>query len=83
MVVFTKFDKLLESKRLELRDETEENGPLVGEGLNSQSEVEAKKVLALCVKSVSGAMTRLQIPMPPHVDVSSIISHSLFDQRHG
>jgi hypothetical protein len=81
VVVYTKSDKLLESKRLELQ---EENQSLVGEDLENQSKVEVKKVYDACEKSLKSVVSEMdpQIPEPRHVKVSGIISHSLFNQRH-
>ena len=82
VVVFTKSDKLLESKRLELQ---EENQSLVGEDLENLSKLEVKKVYDTCEKSLKDVVNGMspQIPEPRHVKVSGIISRSLFDQRHG
>ena len=82
VVIFTKYDKLLESKKLELQADDEN---LAGEELDNQSNEEAKKVLDLCVRSLKRVVSLMNppIPEPSHVNVSGIISHSLFDQCHG
>ena len=81
VVVFTKFDKLLESKMRELQSDDEN---LVGEELDNRSNEEAN---AMCVGSLKPerAMSEMKqlMPGPRYVDVSGIISHSLFDQCHG
>jgi len=79
VVVFTKFDKGFESKRLELQ---EENENLVGEDLDHRSKEEVKKVLDACVQSLKYAVSRMEIPEPRHVPVSGIISHPSFDLCH-
>jgi hypothetical protein len=82
VVVFTKLDKLLESKRLEL---CEDNKNLVGEGLDNQVKEEAEKVEASCVESLKKLVGEMKpsIPEPSYVKVSGMIAHSLFDQCHG
>ena len=83
MVVFTKYDKLLDSKKLELQED--DNNNLVGVDLDNRSKEEAKKVHDDCVGSLKSAVSLMKQPMPEpsHVNVSGIISHSLFDQCHG
>jgi len=77
VIVFTKYDKLLRLKRYELEEEDDSLDPKV---LDQRSEEEGQKVIAACVASLRGATGRMNIPMAPIVNVSSIISYSLFGQ---
>jgi hypothetical protein len=71
VVVFTKYDLLIKTKRVRL-----ERRKLSGkEDLNKRSKEEARKVLDECVRSLEGAMVRLEIPVPRYVNVSSMTSH--------
>jgi len=78
VVVFTKYDRLLRSKKIELKGDNDNPDP---EDLIRRSREESRKVLGRCVQSLEGAMIRLETQMPRHVNVSSMISHSFFDQR--
>ena len=71
VVVFTKYDRLLLSKRDEFGDE---EGP-----------GEAEKVYDACVRSLENIVNGMRppIPVPIYVKVSGIISHSLYVQHHG
>ena len=71
VVVFTKYDRLLISKKDEFGDK---EGP-----------DEAGKVYDACVLSLKNIVNGMNppMPMPIYVKVSGIISHSLYDQRHG
>ena len=71
MVVFTKYDLLLVYKKDEYGDD--------------QGYEEAEKVCDACVRSLKYIVNRMNppIPVPIYVKVSGIISHSLYDQRHG
>jgi len=71
VVIFTKFDKLLDSKKLELHDDNES---LVGEDLDNRSKEEAKRVHDICVGSLKSAVSVMKLPMaePSHVKVSGI-----------
>ena len=82
VVVFTKYDKFLNSKRLELQDD---DVNLVGEELDNRIKEEAKEVHDICVGSLKRVVSVMKppIPVPSHVNVSGMISHSLFDQCHG
>jgi hypothetical protein len=74
VVVFTKYDRLLISKK----DEFEfDDNPTRGYE-------EAEKVYDACVLSLQNIVNGMNPPMPVpiFVKVSGIISHSLFDQRH-
>ena len=81
MVVFTKIDKLLDSKKLELQDDDKN---LVGEDLDNRCKEEATKVHDICVGSLERVVSKMKppVPVPSHVNVSGMISHSLFDQCH-
>ena len=71
VVVFTKYDRLLISKKDEFGDK---EGP-----------DEARKVYDACVVSLKNIVNGMKPPIsePIFVKVSGIISHSLYDQRHG
>lgn len=75
MIVFTKYDKLSRLKIFELE---EEEDSLDSVALAQRGEEEAQKVISGCVGSLKGAMGGMNIPMAPIVNVSSIISYSLF-----
>ena len=77
MVVFTKYDRLLRSKKIELKGDSDHSDP---DDLSRRSKEESRKVLDGCVQSLKGAMIRLETQMPRHVNVSSIIFHSFSDQ---
>ena len=72
VVVFTKYDRLLMSKRIELEDD-------------SQGTEAANKVCDDCVQSLKNVVSGMKppIPMPTYVKVSGIISNSFYDQCHG
>jgi hypothetical protein len=72
VVVFTKYDRLIRSKKIELKGD---NDNLDLEYLNKRSKEEARKVLDGCMRSLEGAMVRLKTPVPRYVNVSSITSH--------
>ena len=78
VVVFTKYDRLLRTKRAELRDD---DNSLTSEVLEKRSKEEGQKVFATCVQSLERTVSRLKIQMPLYVKVSSIVSYSCFDQR--
>src|SRR6267142_1808590 len=74
VVVFTKYDQLLRSKKAEL----EEDGARPdSEDLGTRSKEEAQRALDVCVQSLERAMVRTQTPMPRYEKVSSITSQSL------
>jgi hypothetical protein len=75
VVVFTKYDQLLRSKKAEL----EEDGARPNsEDLERRSKEEAQRALEVCVQSLERAMVRTQTPMPRYEKVSSMTSHSHF-----
>jgi hypothetical protein len=75
VVVFTKYDRLLRSKKIELKGDNDAPDP---DDLIRRSKEESQKVLDGCVQSLKGAMIRLETQMPRHVNVSSIKFHSFF-----
>ena len=74
VVVFTKYDRLLISKMLELGLDNESQGIEV-----------ANKVCDNCVESLKSVVSGMNppIPMPIYVTVSGIIFHSFQDRCHG
>jgi hypothetical protein len=74
VVVFTKYDRLVRTKKAELREDYED---LKGEELNRLSKEEARKALESFAnsKSVKEAMNGIL-----YANVSSMISHSFFDR---
>jgi len=79
VVVVTQYDKLVDSKKLEVRDDARHSGEnLDEETLNMRSKKEVQRVLVECKESLEGATGELKIPMVPYVPISSIISYSLF-----
>ena len=74
VVVFTKYDRLVTSKMIELELDDE-----------SQGIEAANKVCDDCVQSLTNVASGMKppIPMPTYVKVSGIISHSLYDRCHG
>ena len=75
VVVFTKYDLLVKTKRVKLQ---RGNKGLDSVVLNKQSEEEAQKVLDICVQSLEEAMSRLKTQMPRYVHISSIFFSFLF-----
>jgi len=71
VVVFTKSDKVFESKKIELQ---EDNQDLVGKDLDDRSKEEAKKVHDACVQSLKSIVSGMKppIPEPRYVKVSGI-----------
>jgi hypothetical protein len=70
VVVFTKYDRLLISKKDEFGDQGNEK---------------AKEVYDACVQSLKDILSKLKLPITEllYVMVSGIISHSLYDRCHG
>ena len=73
MVVFTKYDRLVMSKKDEFGDD--------------QGNEAANRVYDDCVKSLKNIVSKLELSLPEllyvKVSVSGIISHSLSDRCHG
>jgi hypothetical protein len=76
VVVFTKYDKLLRTKKDELQEDDPKMKPEV---LDKQSKKEAQQVLDICVESLKRTMNEMQTPMH-YVKVSGMLFHSLFDR---
>jgi len=72
VIVFTQYDRLLRTKRFEL-EEDNEGDSLDPMALAQRSEEQAQEALTACVKFLKNAMKRLEIPMAPYVNVSSMI----------
>jgi hypothetical protein len=74
VVVFTKYDRLVWSKKKELKRDNVNMSP---EELQRRSTEEAQIVLDTCIDSVKNAFHRLGLgkQMIRHVNVSSIFSH--------
>ena len=70
VVIFTKYDKLLIRKKDEFPDQGNEK---------------ANEVYDTCVLSLKNVVNGMNppMPMPIYVKVSGIMTHSLYDQRHG
>jgi hypothetical protein len=79
VVVFTKYDRLVWSKKKELE---EDNVNMGSEELERRGTEEAQKVLDTCIQSVENAFRRLGLGEQTirHANVSSIFSHPQFDQ---
>jgi hypothetical protein len=71
VVVFTQYDRLVRTKKFELREEDDSMDPTI---LDERSKEEAQKALAICVQSLKQTMDRLNTPMPHYDNVSSITS---------
>jgi hypothetical protein len=72
VVVFTKYDLLVRTKKARLRRDKK---GLDSGVLDKRSEEEARKVLATCVQSLEHTMNRMKAQMPRYANVSSIIFH--------
>jgi hypothetical protein len=75
VVVFTKYDLLVRTKKARLRRDKK---GLDSGVLDKRSEEEARKALAICVQSLEHAMNRMKTQMPRYANVSSIISRPFF-----
>lgn len=74
VVVFTKYDRLVNTKRVELQ---EDDDSLSGDVLRERSKEEARKVLDVCIQSLERTLRDMdtresQMLKPHHVNVSSI-----------
>jgi len=80
VVVFTKYDQLIRSKKAELQGD---NKSLNSEELDKRGKVESQKVLDVCVQSLESAIGRMdaemqtKTQMPPWVKISSMVSLSV------
>ena len=75
VVVFTKYDRLVRTKKAELKEDEEDLSP---DELDRKSREEAKKALDSFTNSDS---VKRAMGDTRHVKVSSMISHFFFDQR--
>jgi hypothetical protein len=79
VVVFTKYDQLIRSKKAELRGGDK---GVNSEELDKRSKVASQKVLDVCVESLKSAIGRMdtemqtKTQMPPWVKISSMDSLS-------
>jgi len=69
VVVFTKYDRLIRTKKDELQ---EDEGDLAPGDLDRRSREEAQGALDKCLESLKRTTIRLQTPMPRYVKVSSL-----------
>ena len=74
VIVFTKYDRLVRTKRVELQ---EDDDSLSEDVLRERSKEEAQKVLHVCIESLERTLRDMetresQMPKPHHVNVSSI-----------
>lgn len=71
VIVFTQYDRLERSKRVELRADNRDMDEF---SLRNQSVREASNVFDDCLKSLRRAMFRLAVPMPHCVKVSGMFA---------
>ena len=74
VIVFTKYDKLVRTKRAELQ---EDGGDLSEDRLLEKSKEGAQKALEVCIQSLQRTLRDMQLPesqtpKPRHVNVSRI-----------
>jgi hypothetical protein len=74
VIVFTKYDKLVRTKRAELQ---EDGGDLSEDRLHEKSKEGAQKALDVCIQSLQRTLRDMklpesQTPKPHHVNVSRI-----------
>jgi hypothetical protein len=76
VVIFNKYDLLVRARTDELQEDkfSQEQGALY-----TESRKEAQISLDKSVTSLQVTMRRMQMPMPPYVKMSCMISHSFFD----
>ena len=74
VVVFTKYDRLVWSKKKELEEDNVNLGP---EDLNQRAMEEAQKVLDACLHSAQNSFRRVGLKEQTirHTNVSGIVSH--------
>jgi hypothetical protein len=75
VIILTKYDQLVRMKKEELREEDEGLDPEV---LDKRSNEEAQRVFETCTKSLEQAASRMKMPTPHYVNISSMVSHSFF-----
>ena len=69
VIVFTKYDRLVRTKREELR---EEDSSLGGEVLRELSKEKAQRAFDKCIRSLERTLRDTNMPKPHHVKVSGI-----------
>ena len=74
VIVLTKYDKLVKTKRAELQ---EDDDSLSEDVLRERSEEAARNVLDVCIESLERTLRNMytresQMPKPQHVNVSGI-----------
>ena len=76
IIVFTKYDALVRTKRYELQGEDDS---LSEDALRERSEEDARKEFDECIRLLERNSSDTNTPKLHHVKVSGIISHCLFD----
>jgi len=76
VIVFTKYDKLVRTKRAELQEDGHGDS-LSEDSLHEKSKDEAEKALAVCIQSLERTLRDMKMPesetpKPHHVNVSRI-----------
>jgi len=69
VIVFTKYDALVRTKRYELQ---EEDGSLSEDALRERSKEKARRAFDRCIRSLERTLRDTNTPRPHHVKVSSI-----------
>ncbi len=69
MVVFTQYDRLVRTKKAELKREHEDMDPTT---VDDRSKDEAQRTFEICTQSLQRAMDHLEISMPHYVKASGI-----------
>jgi hypothetical protein len=69
IIVFTKYDALVRTKRYELEDDDDS---LSEDALHQRSKEEARKILDQCIQFLEHILGDTNTPKPHHVNVSSI-----------
>jgi len=77
VVVFTKYDKLVRTKKDELKEENLGVDPKV---LDRRSKVEAGNALDECVQCLERSLHGMETPMVPYANVSGTNPPSFVDQ---
>lgn len=74
MIVFTKYDKLVRTRKEELR---EDYPGMDSKALDERSKEEAEDALDECIQSLRHTLDGMKTPMVPHVSVSGMSPLSL------
>jgi len=69
VIVFTKYDRLVRTKREELQ---EEDGSLSEDALRERSKEKARRAFDRCIRSLERTLRDTNTPKPNHVKVSGI-----------